>query len=533
MKINMIKIMTTIVATLVLGVTFAESVPQRVLDLPPKEGNTRNCGGDFAFMNDGSIWMIYSYFTGGGLDHDTAHLRARVSTDGGKTWSKDDVVVLENDAMNLTGASMMRLKDGSLALFYMHRNSENDCRPALRVSTDEGKTWSKPTMCTPDSDKGYYCFNNGRVIRLKSGRIVVALAKHTDDKGNFDWAAELVCYFSDDDGKTWTRSKDCFKTFDEDGNRVWTQEPGLIELKDGRVLMWARTHHGRQWFYYSSDGCDTWTRGEPGSLWAPLSPATIERLSNGDLLAVWNDHEGRPDLARIKKWASPSGNRVPMTIAISKDEGKTWIHRRNLEGNPNGLYCYTVVKEMDGYLLMAYNSNGLAHWRVTTVPLSWIYEDVPPFNPQPTKESAFKDIKHGTPVEKLETMLGTWIAEPGHASVWGGEYHRGVRLAGDRGGKAHEVMLTLPKSAPSDELKLFIDKGWVLTFLVEARLEDGSWQTVYEIKANDPKPRGLQVMEFKKLDKPVTAYRFRTVCPYGVTICDINEFSGINAFFND
>ncbi len=511
-----------------------DKYPTRVLELPPKKGNTRNCGGDFFFRKDGSIWMVYSYFTGGGLDHDTAHLRARVSTNGGRTWSKDDVMVLPNDAgMNVTGASIMRLKDGSVALFYMHRNAEKDCRPALRISTDEGKTWGKPIMCTPDSDAGYYCFNNSRVIRLKSGRIVVALAKHATLTSGFDWAAELVCYFSDDEGKTWRRSKDCFKTFDEKGNRVTTQEPGLIELKDGRVLMYARTYHGRQWFFYSSDGCDTWTRGEPGSLWGPIGPASIERLKNGDLIAVWNDHEGRPDLARIRVNASPCGNRVPLTLAISKDEGKTWINRRVLEGYHRGLFCYTAVKEMDGYLLLAYNSHSLSHWRVTTVPLSWMYENVPPFDPKPTKPSAFTGLKNGMSVTNLVTALGTWTAEPGSVTISGGDYHRGVRIRGDRSGKKHEVTLTLPKPAPSDELKLLIERSWVMEFEVEARTEDGTWHTVYELTLKDPKPKGQYVMPFKKLPKPVTAYRFRALCPYGVTIADVDEFSGLNAYFND
>ncbi len=366
-------------AALSLGVVLAGAGPQRVLELPPGPGNPRNSEGDFAVLKDGRILYIYSHYVKGtGDDHDPAHLASRVSADGGRTWSKESVEVVANDGgMNVMSVSTLRLKDGALALFYLRKNSETDCRPVMRVSRDEGKTWGAPRQCIPDAEKSYYVLNNCRVVRLSSGRIVLPLCEHASKNGRLsDWAGKLVCYFSDDEGATWKRSRDCFATFDSEGKRVTTQEPGVIELKDGRVLMYARTRHGRQWFYYSSDGCDTWTRGEPGSLWGPCAPATITRLSNGDLFAVWNDHENLPEVAKKgPSWAN--GLRTPLTLAISKDEGKTWINRRVLEGDPNGWFCYIAVRELNGNLLLGYCAlKMLAHARITTVPISWLYEQV-------------------------------------------------------------------------------------------------------------------------------------------------------------
>ncbi len=365
------------VVVLSLGVLLAGAVPQRVLELPPSLENCRNSEGDFAVLKDGRILYIYSHYVKGtGGDHDPAYLASRVSSDGGRTWSKESVEVVANEGgMNVMSVSTLRLKDGALALFYLRKNSETDCRPVMRVSRDEGKTWGAPRLCIPDAEKSYYVLNNCRVARLASGRIVLPLCEHASKDGRLsDWAGRLVCYFSDDEGVTWRRGRDHFATFDSEGKRVTTQEPGVIELKDGRVLMYARTRHGRQWFYYSSDGCDTWTRGEPGSLWGPCAPATVTRLSNGDLFAVWNDHEGRQEL--VKKgpsWAN--GLRTPLTLAISKDEGKTWINRRVLEGNPKGWYCYIAVRELNGNLLLGYCAmKMLQHSRITTVPISWLYE---------------------------------------------------------------------------------------------------------------------------------------------------------------
>jgi len=34
------------------------------------------------------------------------------------------------------------VRDGRIALFYMLKNSLSDCRPVVRFSADEAKTWS-------------------------------------------------------------------------------------------------------------------------------------------------------------------------------------------------------------------------------------------------------------------------------------------------------------------------------------------------------------------------------------------------------
>jgi len=375
----------TVVLALVGGLVLAAnanapSVPLRTLELPPRAGNPRNSEGDFARLNDGSILHVYSHFTKGkGADDDPACLMSRLSRDGGLTWTRDDVcVVPSSDAgdRNVMSTSFLRLKDGCLGLFYLRKNSPKDCRPVLRVSRDEGRTWGEAAYCVPEREPGYYVLNNCRAVRLSSGRILLPLCQHdTADGKAYDWAGRLVCYFSDDDGRTWTRGRGCFKTYDEKGARVTTQEPGAIELKDGRVLMYARTNRGRQWFYHSSDGGDTWTKGEPGSLVGPCSPALLRRLANGDLLAVWNDHETAPHMDHPKR----RGRRRPFTLAVSQDEGRTWIHRKTIENEDDGWYCYPAALELDGSVLLAYCAEKmLCHSRVMRVPLAWLYTDMTP-----------------------------------------------------------------------------------------------------------------------------------------------------------
>lgn len=348
-------------------------VPQTVLALSPSEGNPRNSEGDFIRLRDGKLLFVYTRFSGGGSDHDAADLVSRTSNDNGKTWSDRDAVVVPNEGgWNVMSVSLLRLADDRIALFYIQKNSLSDCRPVVRFSSDEANTWSPPTDIIPDSQIGYYVLNNDRVIQLQNGRLIVPVALHNrPDWKQPDWKGEITCYLSDDSGATWRRSKTMQQASDAAGGRVSAQEPGVVELNDGQVLMWVRTTSGFQYQSYSSDGGETWSAFEPTNIASPNSPATIERIpSTGDLLLVWNDHEQLPVNERKL--------RTPYAVAISKDEGKTWRHKKILFDDPHGWYCYTALQVTETDVLLGHcagdrRTGGLNRSQITRFPIDWLY----------------------------------------------------------------------------------------------------------------------------------------------------------------
>lgn len=352
-----------------------ESGPVGTLTLAPSPGNPRNSEGDFIALKDGRILFVYTHFTGGGDDNDSAHLAGRFSSDGGRTWTERDEGILPNEAgCNIMSVSLRRLDDGRIALFYLRKNSPADCRPCLRFSKDEAKTWGPPIVCIPDSDTGYFVMNNDRVVRLSGGRWLLPLAlHHRPDWPKTDFAGTLLCYCSDDDGATWRRSADLFRGFDAKGARITVQEPGVVELKDGRAMMFCRTGAGCQYAAYSEDRGDHWSALKPTAIASPLSPASIERIpSTGDLLLVWNNHEGIDPALK--------GRRTPLTVAISRDDGKTWERARNLAADPAGWYCYTAVFFAGDHVLLGHcagdtrnKGNGLATTQITRFPVRWLY----------------------------------------------------------------------------------------------------------------------------------------------------------------
>lgn len=342
---------------------------ERVLDLPPGPGNPRNSEGDFVWLRDGRLLFVYTRFTGGGGDDDNALLVSRESRDKGRTWSVADKTVLENEGgQNVMSVSLLRLGEGPLALFYLRKNGDDDCQPILRLSTDEAETWGPPLCCT-EATPGYYVVNNNRVVRLSGGRLVIPAACHALKGGRFIGRSTALCFLSDDAGKTWRQSATELKP--PDGMASGFQEPGVVELKDGRLMMLIRTDAGCQYRSWSADGGNTWSPAEAAEdLPSPLSPASIARIpSTGNLLLVWNDHTGiAPELKKV---------RTPITAAVSKDEGKTWINRLNLAADPDGWYCYTAITFADDRVLLGLcmgdrRGNGLARTSVISFPVALV-----------------------------------------------------------------------------------------------------------------------------------------------------------------
>jgi hypothetical protein len=345
-------------------VTAASPSIETLLTIDPGPRNPRNSEGDLIELKDGRLCLIYTRFTGGGDDDAAADLAMRTSSDGGKTWSGDTIVVPRTGGMNVMSVSLLRLAAGEIAFLYLRKTSDEDCRPMMCLSTDEAKTWSEPRCCITD-EVGYYVLNNDRAVQLGSGRLILPVAWHQGPGRPRDSAGVIMCYLSDDNGKTWRRGRDTFKGFAPDGKRITLQEPGVAELKDGRLMMFIRTDAGSQYICHSPDGGETWSKPVPSSLASPLSPASIERNPRtGDLLCIWNDHSGAHPY--------PKDRRTPLCLAVSKDEGQTWSPSRVLEDNPDGWYCYTAISFIDHRVLLAYCAGdkqvgGLNRLKVATI----------------------------------------------------------------------------------------------------------------------------------------------------------------------
>lgn len=335
-----------------VGTNKADSI-ERVLIIPRGPDNPRNSEGDFITLKDGRILYVYSHYTGDSyMDDAPAFLAGRYSSDNGKTWTSTDQRIVEQEGkLNVMSVSLLRLKNGEIALFYLKKDSPEDCMPMVRFSSDEGKTWTAPRECITDR-KGYFILHNDRVLQLKNGRLVFSVA----------FSKKVCSYYSDDNGRTW---KSGAIMSNPDG--VVTQEPGIVELKNGSIMMIMRTDATTQYVSYSHDKGESWSPAQSSNIIsASQSPASIARIpSTGDLLLAWNNNDAKTQPSKAK--------RTPLNIAVSKDEGKTWHNMTVIEGNPKGSYCYTAIHFVKDNILLAYFDWATLQITITRVKTGWLY----------------------------------------------------------------------------------------------------------------------------------------------------------------
>ncbi|MEO6875962.1 MAG: sialidase family protein [Opitutaceae bacterium] len=335
----------------------AEPNDLRALDLAATAANPRNSEGAFATLRSGRIIFCYSQFSGGASDFSPCRIAEIFSDDQGRTWSQPRALFTPEPGTMEMSVSLLRLASGKLALFSAIKHGTQDCRPYLRISTDDGATWSKPRSLI--TAPGYFVLNNDRVIQTAKGRLIMPLAFHrarqavNDGTDSVDLRALDLWYYSDDDGGTWTESPTWWTI--PVASSTGLQEPGVVELADGSLYSWARTDQGCQYDFRSNDQGLTWTAPQLSSLRSPASPASIKRLpGSSDLLAVFNDYSGQFPFVITPQTYS---GRSPLVASSSSDGGRTWRTGKLLESDPQRDYCYTAIHLTGDAVLFAYMAN--------------------------------------------------------------------------------------------------------------------------------------------------------------------------------
>ena len=136
-------------------------------------------------------------------------------------------------------------------------------------------------------------------------------------------------YYSDDEGQTWQHSDGELMGWFNEGYEGITpvDEPVVAELRDGRLVLFARSTVGRIVRSYSDDGGETWSCIEATNLASSYSPCRLIRVpETNHLLLVWNQVSGE----EIRR----GYRRGRLSTAISRDEGGTWEHHRTLARSP-------------------------------------------------------------------------------------------------------------------------------------------------------------------------------------------------------
>lgn len=318
------------------------------------EDNPRNSEGAFITLSDGRILFTYTRFRGNSWrDNETADLYGIISEDEGAHWGAP-FRMISTPTQNVMSVSFMRLQSGSIAMLYLQKSVVDekhvDCRPMLRTSKDEGRTWSeaRDILGVPPA---YYVIHNDRFVRLSNGRLIIPASLHRYG-GNQGIG---LFFLSDDDGTTWRESKGC--CYPASWQLAGLMEPGVVELSPNHLLCWYRTTSRCQYKSWSYDNGETWSEPIPAIEFpSPNAPLSMKRNpATGDLIAIWNDTSP----LRSVRFDESTLGRTPLVLAKSHDNGVTWEEHQVLEDAPDHGYAYVAMEFISGNrLLLGYCCGG-------------------------------------------------------------------------------------------------------------------------------------------------------------------------------
>jgi sialidase-1 len=286
-------------------------------------------------------------------DHGDVDLVLKRSSDGGRTWSEQQLVA-DGGAQTMGNPCPVQDRQTGIIWLPLCRNNK---RALLMHSTDEGKSWSQPIDITEQAVKPTWHWvgtGPGHGIQLKSGRLLIPCwADATPKLGEIQLS---FAFFSDDHGKTWQ----CGEPLDANTS----DECEAVELTDGMIYMNARSRQNqrKRAMAVSQDGGKSWLPVTfDDRLPEPSCQGSIIRLTEG--LA---SGENRILLAT----PSNPNARSHMKIFLSYDECRSWPISKVVHEGPSAYSDLAVTSSGEGLLL--YEAENYTQLRLTRFNLSWL-----------------------------------------------------------------------------------------------------------------------------------------------------------------
>ncbi|MEQ1859997.1 MAG: sialidase family protein [Chthoniobacteraceae bacterium] len=302
----------------------------------------------------------------GSGDHGDLDLVMKRSTDGGRTWSAQQIVHEEGGDAKITIGNPCPVQDVSTGTIWLPFCRDNKA-VLITSSADDGQTWSPPRDISANvvpPDWVWVATGPGIGIQLARGEHKGRLVIPSDQRlklpdGTQRWNSHMM--FSDDAGRTWQISKPI---------EVGGNECQVIERSDGSLLVNTRMQgefQGLRGIATSTDGGATWSAIEQEKqLPCPKCQCSLVRYSDSQLLFS-NPNPGEPIDGK------PKGARVNLTVRLSFDDGKTWPVSRLLHAGPSAYSC--LGRLPDGTILCFYEGgtkNAYETLKLARFNLDWV-----------------------------------------------------------------------------------------------------------------------------------------------------------------
>jgi predicted neuraminidase len=319
---------------------------------PQYQDENREFAGAFFGIDRTPGGRLWAGWASGG-DSEKAFMLLASSDDDGKTWTKPRVAIDPTDPAGVPGGRSAIVGNvwtdpkGRLWVFFSQSLGYFDGRGGCWFIRCDNPDAEEPVWTKPERIGEGFPFNKPTVLKngdwllsapLFERKHISPFPAYGEAHRDLDAIRMANVYASSDEGKTWTRRGGALipKTnFDEHM---------IVELKDGRLWMMARTDYGLA-ETFSSDGGKTWSDPQPSKIQHISTRFFLRRLDSGNILLVKN---------------GPIDRRLPtrsnLMAFLSKDEGKTWsdglfLDERSDVSYPDG------TQGPDGTIYILYDCN--------------------------------------------------------------------------------------------------------------------------------------------------------------------------------
>ena len=229
--------------------------------------------------------------------------------------------------------------DGTIRLYFKKGKEISKWVTWYTETKDCGKTWTQPQLLVAGDESGGRGPVKNKCIRTADGLL---LAPASSEVKKPLWRCFIDV--SRDDGDTWERCNYIVRPKKNFG-LVRMIQPTLWQDDDGIVHALMRTDKGRIYKSESCDGGFTWSKAERTDLPNNNSGIDCVRADDGNIYLVYNPIE--------ENW----GDRSPLELAVSQDNGKTFSTVAVLENENGGEFSYPAITFFENKLHITYTYN--------------------------------------------------------------------------------------------------------------------------------------------------------------------------------
>jgi predicted neuraminidase len=290
-------------------------------------------------LDGGDLYLVY-YGGAGEYATDTAVYGSR-RRQGESRFSPPEVIA-DTPYRSEGNPVVWQAPNGQVWLYYVVRYGQtwSTSRIQAKVSDDGAKTWSDPLVVA--WEEGMMVRN--RPIALADGDYLLPIYHETGH--DREWVG-------DDTTSLFLRYDPQTHLFSETNrikSRLGNLQPAVVQLDDKHLICYCRRGGDYQkrndgWLVRaeSHDGGRTWSEGVESRFPNPNAAVDFIKLKNGHLLLVYNDS---------------MNERTPLTVAISRDQDRSYPYRRNIAEGDNDYAYPTAIQASDGRIHVIFTSHG-------------------------------------------------------------------------------------------------------------------------------------------------------------------------------